>query len=482
MGVGNAAARLRRGATFVEHLAFGGWHAWLLGGGALLIGAAVWLHAAGPGAGAGYDFGAYLSGAKDILAGRDPYAHLLSQATDTRSGDTGVHARGYVYPPLLALLLTLPMRLGLDATALWILWNLLSVAGVVWMGRELNLALRGAHDWPATLGFAAAALVPAFVTYDLFLGQADILMAALAVGACGLWLRGNRWAALPIGLAIAVKPTMALVLLVWLWQGDWRAALRGIGAALVLVLAPFIPLGLATLQNYLIFYTRWNAFNANAELINQSPVGLLLRALTPNPYTQPPLNAPALVTPLRVLIVLGALTCYAWAVPRGRPASRRLGMAGCLLALPLILLLSPLAEDIHFCLIVPTLVGLGWLALEATAHRWRAIERRVSGTPRSTLWLGIPLLYLVCCIPRIQEIVYPDHLLALPGQSDVALGPLIVLLRSGALLAIAILTLLAGARLLRGLRAAPPADRRGAALAEVPASRSYDRTANSVTS
>jgi hypothetical protein len=478
MGVGNAAARLRRGAPSWEPLALDRWRGWLIGGAALGVGAVIWLHAAGPGAGAGYDFGAYLSGANDVVAGRDPYSHLLQQVNDTRSGDIGVHARGYVYPPLLALALSLPLRLGLDATALWVLWNLLSVAAVLWMGRELNLALRGSRGWPGALAFAAALMLPAFVTYDLFLGQADVLMAALAVGACGLWLRGNRWAALPLGLAIAVKPTLALVLLVWLWMGDWRAALRGAAVALALLLAPFAPLGLNTLRDYLTFYTRWNAFNANAEQINQSPVGFLLRALTPNPYTQPLANAPALVTPLRILIVVGALACYAWAVPRGRSGSVRLGMGACLLALPLILLLSPLAEDIHFCLLVPTLVGLGWLALDSETRWWRSRGREQPKAHVAVL-LGMPLLYLVCCIPRIQEIVYPDHLLALPGQADAALGPLIVLLRSGVLCAIAALTLLAGAHLLRQLR---QGHRAGLTSPDRAPGRPYELTATSVTS
>ena len=479
MGVGNAAARLRRGTLSWERFALSRWRGWLLGAGALGIVTAIWLHAAGSGAGAGYDFGAYLSGARDILAGHDPYSHLLNQVTDTRSGDTGVHARGYVYPPLLALILSLPLRLGLDVTVLWVLWNLLSVAGVFWMGRELNVTLRGSRDWPGTLGFAAAVMLPAFVTYDLFLGQADVLMAALAVGACGLWLRGNRWAALPIGLAIAVKPTLALVLLVWFWMGDWRAALRGAGVALALLLAPFLLLGVHTLADYVIFYTRWNAFNANAELINQSPVGFLLRALTPNPYTLPLVNAPALVTPLRLLFIVGALACYAWAVPRGRARSARLGIGACLLALPLILLLSPLAEDIHFCLIVPTLVGLGWLALESERHWWRSRDRGVALDNRTAVWLAIPLFYLVCCIPRIQEIVYPDHLLALPGQGDATVGWLIILLRSGALFAIATLTLVAGTLLLR------PPQRRHRARSVSPDSaprRDYELTATSVTS
>src|SRR5262249_11776347 len=145
-------------------------------------------------------------------------------------------ARGYVYPPFLGLLLSLPLHLGFDDRAIWILWNLANIVAVLWLGCELNLALRGAHNWPASLGFALATILPAVVTYDLALGQADMLMAALAVGAYGLWLRGSPWSALVIGAAIAVKPTLALILLVWLWKGDWRATLRSGLVALALLL------------------------------------------------------------------------------------------------------------------------------------------------------------------------------------------------------------------------------------------------------
>lgn len=49
----------------------------------------------------------------------------------------------------------------------------------------------------------------------------------------------------------------------------------------------------------------------------------------------------------------------------------------------------------------------------------------------------------------MQELIYPSHLLVLPGHMDPALGPLVALARSGMLLYLAILTLLAGAVVVR---------------------------------
>src|SRR5579875_1063205 len=420
---------------------------------AITIGSALWAHAIGFWPHIGYDFHAYLTGAHQIADGQNPFQALVTQAPDTRKGDSGYHAHGYVYPPLLGMALSLPIRFGLNDYAVWMLWTLLNVAAVLWMGFELNLALRGNRDWPATLLFATAALLPAVVTYDLFLGQADLLMAALAAGACGLWLRKNPWAALPLGAAIAIKPTMGLLVLVWLWKGDWRAALRATAVALALVVIPFALVGWQAFQDYVTFFIHWNAFSANAEYINQSPYGMLLRLFTHNPYTQPLVAAQWLVAPLRYFSALAAVCLWLWTTPRQPTRDRALAMGEYLLALPLILLISPLAEDIHYCLLVPTLLGLGWLAWERGL--WRGVRSAKSDTGRHigqfsawALWLTLAL----SCIPRMQELIYPDHLFAFPGQDTPGVGPLIALFRTGILLYCALVTLLAGAGILRAAR------------------------------
>src|SRR5215469_3949235 len=194
----------------------------LLGAGILLI----WLHAAGPGAKAGYDFfSAYYAAAREVVGGVSPYQQLAKLSIDPASG--GLPGTGYVYPPLLAVLLSLPVRVGWSAKICWLLWTLVNALALVWMGYELNYNLRNSRSWTGAMAFALAAVAPAVVGYDLGLGQADLLMASLAVVACALWLRGRSGAAsLVLGATIAIKPTLALLLLVWLWKGDWRTALR----------------------------------------------------------------------------------------------------------------------------------------------------------------------------------------------------------------------------------------------------------------
>lgn len=410
--------------------------------GVALLGALLWLHAAGPGARAGYDFTSYVQGARDVAAGRNPYHALVQQSLDTRLGDTGIHSRGYVYPPLLAFALSAPLRFGVDAHGLWLLWNLVNAAALFWMGWELNRTLRGRADLTGALCFSVAALLPTVATYDLWLGQADMLMAALAVVACALWLRRNPWAPAVLGLAVAIKPTLALILVVWVWFGDWRNAVRAAVLTAAFILIPFGFLGLGALGDYVTFFTRWNAFHANAEFINQSPYGMLQRAFAPNPYTRPLVSAAWVVTPLRALVLAGLAVWWVRTVPRGRPGSATLGMGACLLALPLILLVSPLSEDIHYCLLIPTLIAFAWLG-------WRG------GLARPAAAWVIWIVALLACVPRGQEIIYPDHLFAFPLQSDPHVGWLIVLARSGALLYLALATLFAAGDLLRRLDTKP---------------------------
>jgi hypothetical protein len=291
------------------------------------------------------------------------------------------------------------------------------------------------------LVFAVLVLLPSIATYDLFLGQADLLVAALAVGAEGLRLRRHPAAPLALGAAIAIKPVLLPLLAVWAWKRDWRSAFQGLAAAAALLLAPFLVAGGVTaLHDYTTFLTTWNGLNGSTEYINQAIYGVVLRALTANPYTTPLLVAPGLVAPMRYGLVLAATGLWLWSVPRRPSADRALALAEYLTALPLVLLASPLSEDIHYCLLLPVLAGLVCLAV---ARGWL---RRPAG------WALCGCLILFC-IPRMHELIYPTHLLVLPGQHDVVLGPAITLVRTSILCLIAATTLVAGCAALRYVRA-----------------------------
>jgi len=173
--------------------------------------------------------------------------------------------------------------------------------------------------------------------------------------------------------------------------------------------------------------------------------------------------APWLVTPLRLLAVGGVLAWWLRAVPRARDADRAVALGECLLALPLILLVSPLAEDIHFSMLLPALVGLCWLgyARGLAPSFSRGLTRLLWRAP--AVW-GLAITLAALCVPRMQELIYPDHLFALPGQTDPRFGWLLILARSGTLLYTAVATLVAGGIVLHAARLGhprqPPSDSR----------------------
>lgn len=377
-----------------------------------------------------------------IAAGGNPYHRLIVELESPQVAGKAFSANGYIYPPLLATVLAALVTLGASEQALWTIWIILNAGAALWLGVELNRALRGARDWPSTLLFACACALPAVVIYDLSLGQSDLLMAALAAGACSLWLRGNRWAPLALGVAIAIKPTLALLALVWLWKRDWRAVVATGLIAAALIFAPFLVAGGAHgLSDYWTFFTRWNAFQNDGQCINQSAYGVALRAVASNPCVGPLVAVSQLVTPLRLALILVAVGVWLRAVPRDATPGAA-GMIEALLALPVLLIVSPLSEDIHYCLLAPVVVALVWLA---------ATRKRFDHGDGVASLIAMALLL----IPRMQEMIYPDHLFRLPGQSNNGPGLLIAQARADILFLLAGVTLLAGVSLLEERSPAP---------------------------
>lgn len=401
---------------------------WLVALAALVAGIFVWWHAAGLGAAAGSDFHAYAVAATTVTQGGNPYHRLMSD----QAGSTSFHANGYVYPPLLAVILAAPLHVGADIRLVWILWNLVTCIAVVYAAHTMREFLGDrTTSWAVTALIALLLLLPAVVTYDLWLGQADVFLMALVVIANGRWLHQRSGAAVILAFAIAIKPTLVILLLLWVWKRDWRATLICLASVVAFVGLPFVIVGPQALQDYLTFTLHWNGIQANAEFNNQSLYGMLLRLFTANPYTQPLVDAPWLVQPLRIGGLLLVLWNWCQAVPVARTANRGLAFSEFLLTLPLVVLLSPLAEDIHYVLIVPSLIGLSWLAWTHRLHHRRS----------AWLFWGVTI---IAGLPRMQELIYPDRLVVFPWQSQPSIGWLIILFRSGILLWLGLLTFGAG--------------------------------------
>lgn len=152
----------------------------------------------------GYDARSYIAAAQAIAGGVDPYS--LQAPVEEFSK--------YLYPPFLALLFLplakLPM---LTVSYLAIILSLLSAFLLVW-------ALRPWVGWKLAL-VAVFAFAPTWHT--IYLGQINLLIAALVALACQLFFQRRELAAgAALALGALVKITPVLLLGVWLRERAWR--------------------------------------------------------------------------------------------------------------------------------------------------------------------------------------------------------------------------------------------------------------------
>jgi hypothetical protein len=211
------------------------------------------------------DIGPYLRAAWSVRTGGDMY-----KITD----DHGWH---YVYPPLLAILMT-PLAdppHGEDRTGylpyevtvgFWYMITMaLGVAGIEILARSVeepfrNLAAgrgrRFSQRWWALRTFPLLILLPA-IGEAQSRGQVNLLIAFFLCCVAASTLKGRRLrAGLWLSAAICVKVIPAILLVFPLWRRDWRM-LSGSAVGLLagLILVPLVVLGPArTASLYKSFY------------------------------------------------------------------------------------------------------------------------------------------------------------------------------------------------------------------------------------
>ncbi len=421
-----------------------------------VLGSAIWIHILASRAGMGFDFSIYLQAAHLFAAGDNPYHRLLQIIQQQQTPGHLVIASGYVYPPLFALLLAIPIHLGIGDSAIWYGWNLLEamllLAALIDVARMLPHASIPAHaqrhTWrftAAELGIIAAAamLLPSIAMYDLYLGQTDMLIAAFTVWSLSLGARRSPWASLPLACAITIKPTLLFIVLIWLWQRQWRTVGWTVVFSLLLILGPFLFLPAPVWSNFWTFVIHWDGLQGQSDPINQALIGVVKRFFVPSDFTRPLIYAPWLVLPIWIPLEGGALWLAARAIPRRVSANSTTAVGAALLMLPLFLLVSILAEGIHYCLLIPALLGLNWLAWTTSGvARWQ----------RLTLALALAAF----AIPNLNSVLIPSALQALSLPGAPAWGGLVALGRTSIFATIAAVTLVAGSAMIRSLTPTAP--------------------------
>jgi hypothetical protein len=277
-----------------------------------------------------------------LLQGHAPYAPIATCGPLHHSP----------HPPLAFLLLVSLATLPVPAAAL--LWDLLMLAALVaalwliWVELGAKMPLR----W---LALGLGALVVWTPLLDTWLeGQIGPLVLLLLVLAWRARRTERPWAA-GIWLAVATLIRLYPILLFVypLLRREWRLTIGGIaaGIGLTVMTLPFVGIG-----DYLR-YIFVEAPASSAEWINDahniSLRGWLGQIFVGSNTIHPIISAPGLVTPLFILGVAAALGVLLWRSWQARFLA--LGSVGdesaWLLALPVMLLISPLAWP-HYAVIL----------------------------------------------------------------------------------------------------------------------------------
>jgi alpha-1,2-mannosyltransferase len=189
------------------------------------------------------DYGSFHAAAVAIRGGLDPYQFLDLQRAAKACGLGGVHP--YFYPPFLAETL-IPFTFFEPFTARMIWWALTAsaiLAAVLLLDRHLRDSIvdEGKADQArAAFMVMCAAMWP--IRSSQWMAQVNGIVLLLLV----LWWtqREKRaWASAFLGVAIAIKMSPALLVLVPLSSKRWKEAAIGVGTAAGLVLLSCAVLG-----------------------------------------------------------------------------------------------------------------------------------------------------------------------------------------------------------------------------------------------
>jgi hypothetical protein len=226
--------------------------------------------------------------------------------------------------------------------------------------------------------------------------QADVLILLLLTLVFAAFAhRRVWWVAIWLGLAVAIKPFVAFIALLLFWKRAYREAVGAAVISIILGLGPLIALGQVGDFVDGAPYLAGSEFNASP--VGQSLYAFLLRTLTVQPYTVPLLDAPWLVTPLRVVLVVGLMILLLTVFGRSRDRGTvRLGLEFGL-TVATMLLLSPLTEESHLAYLLIGLLASAIVLREAARY---SVSARATAVV-ATLTIG---------------------LLALPGTTIIAWG------------------------------------------------------------
>ena len=304
------------------------------------------------------DFSAYIGAARNMAAGRSPYAAF--------DGNVSVVMTGFDYPPFASLLVR-PLALLSDsgAVTLWLWLSLAcSVTGALVLARAALPA-----SWPRTEIALIGALAFAPATYNYWHGQMNPVIFLLLALSFRSWVRGRELSCgLLLGLAAGIKLSPIVLIVLLLRRHWWRgaAAMALTVAASVAVTLPVIGAGAVRTFMTVVLPT---LTRETGWIYNQSLGGAVSRAADHSVLLIGPTSAVLHAAVLGLgVVVLGVA---AWRVlPGQRDRVERGAEFG--LGVTAMLLCASIAWYPHF---THLLIPLAAVAALAAQQGWQ-VERR----------------------------------------------------------------------------------------------------------
>jgi Glycosyltransferase family 87 len=238
-----------------------------------------------------------------------------------------------IYAPFAAL----PIELAM------VVWFLLSLAAFIGMFRIVDRLTPNKHV--AYLLAISAAILAKYMLHELRLGQINVFVALIMLAAIAALQRSPRWraelaAGALAGVAVAVKPYAALLVLYFLVTLRWRSVLAAVGAFVLCLALPSAFYGIAGNLGQLREWAASLSESTPALLTNVDNVSLL--AFFTKWLGDPGRALPATLT------VLGALAVLMMAVILAGWRQRDAFVLEGAVLLTLIPLISPLGWDYTF--------------------------------------------------------------------------------------------------------------------------------------
>lgn len=334
------------------------------------------------------DFAAYLKAANFVKHGQNPYD--INNWTPAFFYGTDTVRDQYSYPPLFAeFILVLSLPSDDFAHGLWLFINIALFSGTALLLLR-GFGIKVPYQWVAlVVGLVGISYI---VRDDLYHGQANFLLLFLFTASL-YFLSKNKEipAGLLLGLMFVIKPFLGIFVLYLLWKRAWKATGVSLVTGGVLMVISFLPLllstGFASIQSWLQVSSYYSSGPMATRPDNYSLHGLFLRLFSNTLFVQPWLESQAIlllceIALIALLAIILIRTISVAKLTNNQKPYLILFEAGLYMAL--IMSYGPLTEGDHLMILLPSLVGVLFMAYQNQTRHWLAL---------AVVWVLVFLLY-----------------------------------------------------------------------------------------